>query len=88
MKLRELKNVLDKLTSEQLEQELCYVSNEYGLSGAVNKIVKAKSNLYWAGDDDPSQLYTKKELLEEGYDKDEIGEMTIEISKGDFYINL
>lgn len=88
MKLKELKKILDKLTPEQLEQKLAYMSQEYGLSGAVNKITKAKSNLYWNGDDDPSELFTKKQLLEEGYDKEEIDEMTIEIKKGEFYFEF
>ena len=88
MKLKNLKEFLERLTPEQLEQELCYMSNEYGLSGIVNKINKAKFNLYWNGEDDPSELYTRKQLLEEGYDKEEIDEMDIEIHKGDFYIEI
>jgi hypothetical protein len=50
---------------EQLEQDLLYNSEEYSLSGVVNKIEKAKNNLYYTGEDDPAQLYTKKQLKED-----------------------
>lgn len=88
MKLKEFKTWVNTLTDEQLEQNLLYNSEEYSLSGVVNKIERAKSNLYYTGEDDPAQLYTKKQLKEEGYDKDDIEGFDIEIPKGSFYIKI
>lgn len=88
MKLKDLKKWVNTLTKEQLEQELLYNSEEYSISGVVNKIEKAKSNLYCTGDDDPSLLYTMKQLKEDGYDKEDIEEFEIEIPRGSFYIKI
>lgn len=88
MKLKELKKWINKLTDEQLEQELLYKSDEYSISGAVNKIEKAKANLYYTGEDDPATLYTLAQLKEQGMDKEEIAECEIEIPKGSFYIEV
>lgn len=88
MKLKDLKKWVNTLTKEQLEQELLYNSEEYSISGVVNKIEKAKSNLYYTGDDDPSILYTMKQLKEDGYEKEDIEEFEIEIPRGSFYIKI
>lgn len=88
MKLKDLKKWVNDLTDEQLEQPLLYNSEEYSISGEVDKIEKAKSNLYFTGEDDPAQLYTKKQLLEDGYDKEDIEEFEIEIPKGGFFIKV
>jgi hypothetical protein len=87
MKLKELKKMLDKLSKEQLEQELLYNSTEYSLSG-VAKITRAKANLYTKHEDDPSPLYTLNQLREDGMDKEEIEECDIEIPKGSFYVEF
>ncbi len=88
MKLKDFKKWVNSLTDEQLEQNLLYNSDEYSISGKVNKIEKAKSNLYYTGEDDPAELYTLKQLKEEGYDKEEIEDFEIEIPKGSFYIKI
>lgn len=88
MKLKDLKKILDKLTKEQLEQPLLYNSEEYSVSGEVQKIQKVKQNLYFLGDDDPSPLYTKKQLAEQGMDKEEIEECEVEIPKGAILIEF
>lgn len=88
MKLKKLKKILDKLTDEQLEKELIYNSEDLSLSGRVKSFRMAKSNMYLTGDDDPARLYTKNHLLEDGYDKEDIEEMDIEIGKGDFFIEI
>lgn len=88
MKLKDFKKWVNSLTDEQLEQYLLYNSEEYSISGKVLKIKKAKQNLYYTGDDDPAELYTKKQLLEEGWDKDDIEDLEIEIPKGAFYIEI
>lgn len=88
MKLKDLKKWVNTLTNEQLEQHLLYNSDEYSISGKVNKIEKSKTDLYYTGEDDPAQLYTKKQLKEEGYDKEDIEGFDIEIPKGSFYIKI
>ena len=88
MKLKDLKKQLDKLSKEQLEQELLYNSKEYSLSGVVQKIARAKANLYNTHEDDPSTLYTLKELKEQGMDKEEIESCDIEIPKGAFVLEF
>lgn len=88
LKLKDLKDFLEKLTPNELEQDLLYNSKEFSISGNVLKICKSKSNLYWDGEDDPSTLKTLKELRDEGYEKDEIEEMEIQIKKGDVLIEF
>jgi len=87
MKLKDLKKQLNKLSKEQLEQELCYNSEEFSVSG-IAKIVRAKANLYTKHEDDPSPLYTMKQLKEDGMDKEEIQECDIEIPKGAFVVEF
>jgi hypothetical protein len=88
MKLKDLKKWVNNLTDDQLEQHLLYNSEEYSISGKVNKIEKAKQNLYYTGDDDPAELYTLKQIKEEGYDKEDIEGFDIEIPKGSFFIKI
>lgn len=88
MKLKDFKKILDKLTPEQLEKDLIYDSEEFCISGTVKSLKRAKSNLYYTGEDDPARLYTKKELIEEGFEKEDIEGFDIEIKKGDFFIEL
>lgn len=88
MKLKKLKKILDKLTPEQLEKDLSYNSEDLSISGQVKGLKKASADLYFTGEDDPSQLYTKNQLLENGHDKEEIESFDIEIRKGDFFIQL
>lgn len=87
MKLKELKNILEQLTPEQLEKELIYNSEEFYISGPVKGLVEAKEDLYYTGEEDPSSLYTKNQLIENDLE-DEIDGFEIEIGKGDFYIEL
>lgn len=88
MKLKDLKKWVNSLTNEQLEQHLLYNSKEYSISGKVYKIKKANQNLYYTGEDDPAQLYTLKQLKDNGYEKEEIQEFDIEIPKGSLYIEI
>lgn len=88
MKLRELKKWVNTLSDEQLKQEVVYNSKDLGLSGVVRKVVKARSNLYYTGEDDPSELHTKKELKEQGYDNEDISGLEIEMEKGQFYLDF
>ena len=89
MKLKDFKKQLDKLTPEQLNQDLLYNSEDLSISGVVTKLVKAKQNLYSDGEDDPSRLLTKKQLIEElGLESEEVNDYSIEIEKGQFYIDF
>ena len=88
MKLKDFKKWVNNLTNEQLEQHLLYNSDEYSISGKVNKIEKAKSNLYYTGEDDPAQLYTMKQLKDDGFEKEDIEGFEIEIPKGSFYFKI
>lgn len=89
MKLKDFKKWVNKLSDEKLEQEMLYNSEEYSISGVVKKISVAKANLYYTGEDDPAQLYTRKQLKEDlGMDSEEIEECEIEIPKGSFVVEL
>jgi hypothetical protein len=88
MKLKDLKKQLDKLSKEQLEQELSYNSEEFCISGIVKQLKRAKGNLYYTGEDDPAQLYTRKQLVDEGFEKEDIDSFTIEIKKGELFLEL
>lgn len=83
MKLKALKQILNSLSETELEKEITYSSAEYSISGTVSAVTKTKANLYWDGEDDPSTLYTKKQLKQNGVDQEEIDEYTIEIKKGE-----
>jgi len=88
MKLKELKKILDKLTPEQLNQELMYNSEQYSVSG-IAKLTRAKASLYNNHEDDPCLLKTMKELKEYYMgDKDEIEACDLEIKKGEFFIEF
>ena len=87
LKIKDLKKWVNKLTEEELEQNLLY-SSEY-TSGVVLRVGKAKKNLYYLGDDDPSELYSREQLLEDGWHSlKEIKEMTPEIPKGAFVLEF
>lgn len=88
MKLKDFKKILDKMSKEELEEELIYNSDEYCMSGRVKKFKKAVTNLYYTGEDDPAQLYTKTQLKAEGWDDEELEGLDIEIPKGRYYIEL
>lgn len=88
MKLKDLKRIINKMTPEQLEQKLLYNSENYSMSGPVTGIKRAKGNLYYTGEDDPAQLYTRKQLTEDGYDKQDIEGFEVEIPRGAYYIEF
>lgn len=87
-KLKDLKKALDKMTKEELNQPIVYVSNDLCLSGTVTGIGKARATLYNTFEDDPAELYTMAQLKDNGYDKDDIEGFAIEINKGDFVIKF
>ena len=88
MNLMQLKCWVNKLSDEELKQELLYNSERLSISGPVDRIIKSKYNLYYTGEDDPAQLYTKSELKGQEMEKEEIELLSIEIPKGGFYISF
>ena len=86
MKLKELKRMLDKMSKEQLNQDLIVVANNMTYSGS-GIAYKAKSNLYWDGEYDLSELKSMSEL-KEVYDADEIAGMVCEVRRGELIIEL
>lgn len=87
MKLKDLKEWVNKLPAEDLERDLLYNSMDYGISGNISEITKTDENLYYVGDD-PVLLHTKDELKQRGFTDNEISELEVEIPKGCYYIEL
>ena len=87
MKLKDLKEWLDKLPQAELEKDLLYNSLDYGISGKVTEINKSDENLYYIGDD-PVLLHTRDELKQRGYTDKQIKETSVEIPGGCYYIEL
>jgi ABC-type amino acid transport substrate-binding protein len=88
LKLKDLKKALDKLTKEELKQPIIYNSENYYMSGQVLGIGKARATLYYTGEDDPSELYTMKQLKDNGWEKEDIESFEVCIKKGDFVIKF
>lgn len=87
MKLRDLKEWVNKLSEDELDKDLMYNSMDYGISGNVNEITKSDDNLYFVGDD-PALLHTKQDLLKRGFSEGQIKKLEIEIPEGCYYIEL
>lgn len=86
MKLKELKNMLNKMSKEQLEKPLIVVANEKTQSG-YGEAHKSRCTFIDDGSDNPAPLRTLSDLKED-FDKEEIKEMDIILKRGDFYIEL
>lgn len=86
MQLKELKEILNSMSTEQLKQELVMFAFNKTISG-YPEVEFAEEDLYYTGEDDPSELYTLSEL-ENQYEQDEIDDMEIIINKGDLFIEL
>lgn len=88
MKLKDVKKILDKLTAVELQQDFQFISNELCESGLVATFSKLKSDLYYSWGDDPCSLRTRKELIDDGLDKEEIEMCDLQFQKGQYVINL
>lgn len=86
MQLKELKEILDSMSIEQLKQELVMFAFNKTISG-YPEVEFAEEDLYYTGEDDPSELFTLSEL-EGQYEQDEIDDMEIIINKGNLFIEL
>lgn len=87
MKLKDLKNWVNKLSDDELEKELLYNSMDYGISGNVTEINKSDDDLYYVGDE-PVLLHTRDDLKKRGFSENQISEFDIEIPQGCYYIEL
>ncbi len=86
--LGDLLNALKKLSPEELKKPAFYNSKDLYISGQVLGFGKARATLYWDGSDDPSEIKTRQEWKDDGYDNEEISEMEVAIQKGDFVITF
>ena len=87
MKLKDLKEWVNKLPESELEKDLLYNSLDYGISGKVTEITKSDDNLYYVGDD-PVLLHTEEELKQRGFTDSQVRALTAEIPEGCYYIEL
>lgn len=86
MKLRQLKKILNKMSEEQLGQDLLIIACDRTISG-FGDVKKSKSNLYYDGEDDPSTLKTMAEL-KNSYDSDELDGFELVAKRGSFFIEM
>jgi len=83
MLVKDLKKFINSLPEDKMSTRLLFSSEEFSISGTVHKVSLAKKDLYYNGDDDPSTLYTKKQLIkEQDVDPGDIEDLDIEIGKG------
>lgn len=63
MNLRELKELLNNIPDDKLDQEAIVISQFW--DGSINKVETLEEDLYWNGDDDPSELMSKEKLIKQ-----------------------
>ena len=89
MTVRELKKFLERFPEEDLDKHIGYHFPDMSCSGYIEEFIFAKEDMYYDGEDDPSELKTKDELLKLGHDENEIASnFMIEIHKGDPIIKI
>lgn len=86
MQLKELKEILNSMSIEQLKQELVILAFNKTVSG-YPEVEFAEEDLYYTGEDDPSELLTLSELQDQ-YEQEEIDDMEIIVNKGDLIFEL
>lgn len=87
-RLKDLKKILNSMTSEQLDREIIYNSRQHSLSGVIAGITKVKADLLWDGMGDLSDIRSRADWKKLGYEKEEIDEMEVEIPKGSLVIEF
>ena len=85
MQLKELKEILDSMSVEQLNKELIVIDCSEAIVGYAEAEF-ATEDLYYIGDD-PSELYVLSELKDQ-YEQEEIDDMEIIVNKGDLIFEL
>ena len=89
MTVRELREILNNIPEEALDKDIGYNYPDMSCSGFIEGFELAKEDMYYDGEDDPSELKTKDELLKLGHDENEIASnFMIEIHKGDPIIKI
>lgn len=89
MTVRELKEILDNIPEEALDKDIRFVHSDMSGSGFIEEFELAKEDLYYYGEEDPSDLMTKEDLLMWGHEEEQIeSEWIIEIHKGDPIIKI
>ena len=88
MTWKELKHKLGSLSKEELDLPAVFISDCRTQSGIIQTAKKLPAALYNTHEDDLNELRTKKELLAEGIEKEELEDCTIEFKKGEFYIEV
>lgn len=85
MKLKELKDKLNQLNNEQLEQN--FIVTAYKEIFGTGEICIAEEDYIYDGYEEQPYLNSKENLLLD-YTENEINKMSIIIPKGTFFINL
>ena len=85
MQLKELKEILNSMSVEQLNKELIVIDCSEAIVGYAEAEF-ATEDLYYIGDD-PSELYVLSELQDQ-YEQEEIDDMEIIVNKGDLIFEL
>lgn len=85
MQLKELKEILNSMSIEQLKKELIVIDCSEAIVGYAEAEF-ATEDLYYIGDD-PSELYVLSELQDQ-YEQEEIDDMEIIVNKGDLIFEL
>lgn len=85
MQLKELKEILNSMSVEQLKKELIVIDCSEAIVGYAEAEF-ATEDLYYIGDD-PSELYVLSELQDQ-YEQEEIDNMEIIVNKGDLIFEL
>ena len=85
MQLKELKEILNSMSVEQLNKELIVIDCSEAIVGYAEAEF-ATEDLYYIGDD-PSELYVLSELKDQ-YEQEEIDDMEIIVNKGDLIFEL
>lgn len=85
MQLKELKEILNSMSVEQLKKELIVIDCSEAIVGYAEAEF-ATEDLYYIGDD-PSELYVLSELKDQ-YEQEEIDDMEIIVNKGDLIFEL
>lgn len=86
MQLKELKEILNSMSTEQLNKELIVIDCSEAIVGYAEAEF-ATEDLYYTGEDDPSELYVLSELKDQ-YEQEEIDDMEIIVNKGDLIFEL
>ena len=82
MKLFELKKWIESVSDADLEKDLIIYSENPCITDFVKSIEILEEDLYYLEYDDPNCLFTKSQMLDNGYMEDEIDPVNIELFKG------